>query len=70
MESNLLDAYFQMFDAVTRRELIALQEYLAAEQAAAFNAHDLKRSGVLQALFDRTQSLLERIEQQDARKAS
>jgi hypothetical protein len=69
VESNPLDEYFQMFGVVSRRELIALREYLAAERVAAFNAHDVMRVAVLQALFDRTQTLLERIEQHEVRTA-
>jgi hypothetical protein len=46
MVSNPLDEFFQMFGIVTRRELIALREYLAAERVTAFKQHDLKQAAV------------------------
>ena len=59
-----LDEFFQAFGIVTRRELIELREYLATERVAAFNANDVTRAAIIEVLSDRTQELLERLDEQ------
>lgn len=64
-----LDEFFQAFGIVTRRELIELREYLATERVAALNANDVTQAAVIEVLSDRTQQLLERLEQRMTRTA-
>jgi len=69
MESNPLEECYQMFGIATRRELIALREYLATEQIAAWTANDVKRAADIELLSQRLQDLLERIEQREMKMA-
>jgi hypothetical protein len=60
---NPLDEFFQRFGIESRRELIELREYLARERVAAWTANDAMQAAIIEALFDRIESLLERMEQ-------
>jgi hypothetical protein len=59
--NDALDEYFQLFNVATRQEPIQLRRYLATEHVAALAADDITYAAVIEALFDRTESLLERI---------
>ena len=67
---NALDEIFQTFDYGTRRELIELRQYLATEEVAAWTANDAVQAAVIEALFARIDTLLERIEQREVRTAT
>ena len=65
MEQNpdsTVNEYLLIFSA-TRRELIALNRFLACEGSVAFDANNATLVAVVEALTNRTQSLLERIEE-------
>ncbi len=66
---NPSDEFFQMFSLATRQEPIELRQYLVTEQLAALNANDVVQVAVIESLFDRIESLLERIEQREVRTA-
>jgi len=66
---NPSDEFFQMFSLATRQELIELRQHLVTEQVAAFNANDVVQVAVIESLFDRIASLLERIEQREVKTA-
>lgn len=67
---NALDEIFQTFGNGTRRELIELKQYLATEEVAAWTANDVVQAAAIEALFDRINSLLERIEQREVQMAT
>lgn len=72
MEQNphtIPDDFFQMFDHATRRELIALTEFLTTEQVAAWTANDAMQAAAIEELFHRIENLLERIDQREVRTA-
>ena len=66
---NPTDEFFEIFDHATRSELISLREFLAAEEFAALNASDLRQAAVIEELFDRIESLLQRIDRREVRVA-
>lgn len=66
---NALDEVFQTFDNSTRRDLIELRQYLAVEEVAAWTANDAFQAAVIESLFARIDTLLERIEQREVHTA-
>ena len=62
----ILAKYFTQFDTVSRQQLIELRQTLAAEHGEALAANDAMQLAVIEELFDRTESLLERIDRRAA----
>jgi hypothetical protein len=65
---DTVNEFFEMFD-VTQRELIGFRESLAEEEVAAFNANNAIQQAVYEIMLDRTQTLLECMEQCQVRAA-
>lgn len=67
---NALDEIFQTFDSGTRRDLIELRQYLAAEEVATWTANDAVQAAIIESLFACIDALLVRIEQREVRTAT
>jgi len=62
----VLTKYFTQFGNISRQQLIEVRQTLAAEYNEALAANDAMQVAVVEELFDRVESLLERLERRGA----
>lgn len=62
----VLAKYFNQFNAISRQQLVELRQSLAAEHGEALAANDAMQVAIIEELFDRVESLLERMERRRA----